>query len=105
MKPEPVIPLPPQEPTADLASLRQQVADLEARVLKVERISGATVDTAGAMQHLQYKSAKRFWEAVRREQIPFSRLSARHCVFQVADLQAVLKQRQVGSGRKWRVAA
>lgn len=56
-----------------------------------ERISGATVDTAGARRLLRYRSAKRFWEAVRREQIPFSRLSARHCVFQVADLRAVLE--------------
>ncbi len=62
--------------------------------------SSGTLDTKGAMHRLGYISAKGFWQAVRRLGVPYSKLSARNCVFRTSDIDAVLSRRQVGSSRR-----
>lgn len=59
----------------------------------------ARVNVAGAMARLGFRrgNEKRFWEAVRNLGIPYERLSPRRCLFNVADIDAILRQRQVGS--------
>ena len=87
------------------SDVADRLATLEARVARMESQAGPTVDTAGAMQRLGYKSGKRFWQAVRRLGVPYSRMSARHCIFRTSDIDAVLQRRQVGNSRTRRIAA
>jgi hypothetical protein len=96
---------PSAERDAELATLRQQVDRLESRLKLIEEQAAPTMDTAAAMTRLGYKSGKRFWQAVRRIGIPFSRLSSRRCVFRTSDIDAALQRRQVGNSRQRRMAA
>lgn len=78
-----------------------RIADAVAQRLQV---GSPTLDTTGAMARLGYKSGKRFWQAVRRLGIPYSRLSARQCIFRTSEIDAVLARRQVGNTRIRRAA-
>jgi hypothetical protein len=87
-------------------TLEDRVANLESRLARFEGgASDSTIDVKAAMARLGYKSAKRFWQAVRRIGIPYSRLSKRVCVFRPADIETALQRRQVGSSRVLRRAA
>lgn len=66
--------------------------------------STAIIDTDGAMKRLGYRSRKYFWKAVRRLGIPYERISTRHATFHASDVNAVLRQRQVGSLKHRRAA-
>jgi 3-hydroxyacyl-CoA dehydrogenase len=90
---------------AELTAMREQLAQLEQRLGKVEAQAAPTMDTATAMQRLGYKTGKGFWQAVRRLGIPYSRISARHCMFRTSDIDATLLRRQVGNSRLRRLAA
>lgn len=89
----------------DIAVMREKLALLEERITRMESSSGPTLDTDGAKTRLGYKSGKRFWQAVRRLKIPYSRISARQCVFKVSEIDAALLRRQVGNPQARRMAA
>lgn len=80
-------------------AIAARLADLESRLSRVEQQNAPTLDATGARERMGYKSAKRFWEAVRRLGVPYSRLSPKHAVFRTSDIDAVLQRRRIGSRR------
>lgn len=98
-KPTATLPSPPHEPTADLAALEERVKRLEQMAQRVEQADGP-LPTEDAMQLLGYKSGKRFWQCIKRLHIPYTRINQRRALFLRSDIEAVLRQRQVGTGRR-----
>ena len=93
-------------PTPEVVEMRERIQRLERRLDSIETASTAdTLGTSEVMSMLGYKSGKRFWEAVRRLGLPYSRVSGRVCVFRKGDVEALLRQRQIGSGRNLRRSA
>lgn len=87
---------------SEMEQMQARLALLESRLTAVEmRGNEGTLDTRHAMERLGYKSGKRFWQAVRRLCIPYSRLSKRQCVFFAADIDYALQRRQVGTRRRF----
>lgn len=77
-----------------------QLARVQESIALLGQAPGRTeLTTKEAMARLGYKSGKRFWEAVRRLAIPYSKLSAHHYVFNSADIAAVLEAKRVGVRR------
>lgn len=83
----------------------ERLAQLEARLAFVEAHSAPIMDARAAMRRLGYRDGKSFWHAVRRTGIPYSRLSARRCVFRASDIDAALLRRQVGNSRQQKSTA
>jgi len=89
-----------------LRSIAERLDRIEQRtapVLHEQTIRDESMSLRGAMQMLGYESTKRFWLTVRRLGIPYTKLNQRRYIFRREDIDAVLKQRQVGT-RKVRAA-
>lgn len=80
--------------SAQLAQVQQSIDGMGAAVQPRQELT-----TKAAMARLGYQSTKRFWEAVRRLGIPYSKISSQHVVFDSADITAALEAKRVGVRR------
>jgi hypothetical protein len=81
---------------ASIERIAQRLAQLQAPARGP--LDARRLDVAGAMAMLGFGTSnrKRFWELVRELGIPYERLSPHRCLFRVSDIDAILRQRQVG---------
>jgi len=86
-----------------LRSIVDRLDRIEQRTAPVVTTVAATMTQREAMKLLGYSDRESFWVAIRRLGIPYSKLSERRALFRREDIDAVLKQRQVGT-RKVRAA-
>lgn len=100
-KPSATLPAPPHETSVYLGELKEQLDRIEQMLQRTAAgHDRPTLTQREAMQMLGYRDRESFVKRAKALGIPYCPTSSRRRLFLRSDIEAVLRQRQVGTGRR-----